>query len=310
VALVGCTLQEEKCDEGGRVVVEIAAARVTEDGSVRFEGTGRSELDTAIRSIQVAGEEASLDDFNFSRFSVSVPANRLPARGARGSCAAGVDEASICLSVRVDRACGIAQLEHHVVRIVGGLDTQLTAIVRPRSVLPADGSSPLEIELRSDNGFATDATLRLVTPAGGSGAAEFDAVGGGTTTELFVDPVALTTVVGVSPGSLTLEVSAPSNPTQTALLTVAGPPRIAPRAGSIPRDASLSVTIESEASLDRCQSFGGTVDVEGADASIGVDLSASSAAGTIQMSGASTSVVLRCWDQFGQRSEARFDLST
>lgn len=312
LALLGCEgtgpKLDRECDDGAVVVLD-SALRM-EGGTVRVDGFAATSTGIAIRTITVEGVAATSQTFNFARFSAVLEEARLPPAGDARECTGQFGPEQVCLRALVTTSCGEQDESWHALTVRGALPPRLS-LDAPRWVVPADGSAAVTVVVGSETGDA-EAHLALTTPGAGAGMASFSAVGTETELELELDPNATVVVYGRSAGLVVLEASAERADPVRRILTVAGPPRFAPPAARIPAGSSLRFTVESEANLERCQSFGpAEVRIGGNDASLGATLNESIADGEIHVSADTTeATTVRCWDEFGQHEEVLFQVAT
>lgn len=292
------------CDDEAVVVLD-SALRL-EGGDVRVDGLAETSTGIAIRAITVEGVAATSQSFNFSRFSVALDEAQLPPAAEQRECEAQVGPDQVCLRVLASKSCGEIDESWHVMTVRGAMPPRL-ALEAPRWVVPEDGSAAITVVVGTETGDA-DAHLRLTTPAGGSGAASFTAAGTETELDLELDPTATVVVYGRAAGFVVLEATAERADPVRQILTVAGPPRFSPPALQAPAGSSFRFTVESEAMLERCQSFGpAEVRIEGMDASLGAPLEDPIADGEVDVpAGTTDATTVRCWDEFGQDGEAVF----
>ncbi len=306
LSLLGCdeTGPDLLPECGGTPEVQLDRALRTESGSVRVDGYAIAAEGTAIRAITVDGVAATPQSFNFSRFSVVLDEAQLAASSPEMCPEAS--EGQSCLRVLVATSCGAIPEAWRAVAVRGASPPTLT-LSAPRWVVPADGSAGVTVQLESTTGN-TPASLELLTPVGSEGAASFAATGSETARILDLDPSATTIVYGRAEGIVVLDATADRAAPVRQIVTVAGAPRFSPAAAEMPLESTLRFEIRSDAALDRCQSFGdGEVTVDGIDASLGVPLDAATAVGEFYLpAGATESTTVRCWDEFGQRSDALY----
>jgi hypothetical protein len=312
LCVVGCETGPDvdpTCDETSIVVLDSAVR--TDAESIRIEGMARAESGIAFRTVFVEGVAAVSQGFNFQRFSLVLDDGQLPVRGDARSCAGELTEQQVCLHVLSTTSCGTPSETWEVVTIRGESPPALTVEI-PRDVVPADGRSPITILVTSLNGDV-DATVTLVAPPGDEGAGSFADEADVSELVLSLDPTATAVVYGRAPGGfLVLEASASRGAAVRELLTVAGPPRITPSELDAPAGSTFSFEVASEATLERCQSFGPAIirfDGVTEPASEGVALDGPVEGGSIAIPADATgTTTLRCWDEFGQSSEATFDV--
>jgi hypothetical protein len=241
--------------------ITIATSRVSGTGSfdpptkplgrgavLSIKGTAHHEDGLAIRQVLVAGLSATRDEFNFAKWSVEVPYETLVTSGPTSA----MDQ--VTFKAEALDACGrrypfaewTVDVDPTPQIDVSGI-TIAVEYPSERNFLPADETTPAILTVTAE-GRAAGATVTLAA-SGGTMRGLSDAgtivltapLGaeeeGASATVLFVASVAGPQVVTATvDGQLA-----------SAIVVVAGPPKLAPHAATLVPGASLDLTIEAPA---------------------------------------------------------------
>ncbi len=312
--------------------ITIATSRVSGTGSfdpptkplgrgavLSIKGTAHHEDGLAIREVLVAGLSATRDEFNFAKWSVEVPYETLVTSGPTSA------KDQVTFKAEAIDACG---RRYPFAEWTVGVDltpqidvTGITIAVEypsERNFLPADESTPAILTVTAA-GRAAGATVTLAASGGTMrGLSESGTIvltaplgaeeEGASATVLFVASVPGPQVVTATiDGQLA-----------SAIIVVAGPPKLAPHAATLVPGASLDLTILAEAPTLACSARPDpnlVVSYHEAPFDVAPVTVEPEADGTFTLhveapadASADTMVVVSCADAYGQTGTAQFNL--